>query len=119
LGGLGRKPNGVVVGGHELAVVGDKMRALTRSGWVAAKMMAAGPASTSASSAARSAPTSSRTAASSSAKAPQGGKGGGGGGSEMPVPLRSKMISRQNDASVRQNRVIPGSSQPMSRCPKL
>jgi hypothetical protein len=37
----------------------------------------------------------------------------------MPVPRRSKMISRQNDASVRQNRAMPGSSQPMSRWPKL
>jgi hypothetical protein len=42
-----------------------------------------------------------------------------GRGSEAPVPRRSNMISRENEASVRKNRAIPGSSQAMSRWPKL
>ena len=102
-----------------LAVALARMSAEVRSGWVPAKKTAIGLASTWASKAACSEPTSSRTATRSWAYVSHGGSESSGRGSEAPVPLRSNMISRENEASVRKNRAMPGSSQAMSTWPKL
>jgi hypothetical protein len=94
--------------------------ALTRSGLVAAKKIAMGPASAvEARSAARSLPAASMTAATSSAKPSQGGRSSGGAGSEAPVPRRSNWITRENDASERRKYAAPGSSQRVSTWLKL
>jgi len=102
-----------------LALVVNSMSALVRSGLVAAKYIAIGPASTPTKIAAPSEPTASSTTASSSAYDSQGGRRSSSTGSEAPVPSRSNRINRENDASLRRNTAAAGSSHSTSTWAKL
>ena len=96
------------------ANVAYRISELTRSGWLAAKVMASGPPSSEATSAVRWEPTASITArmssiCSSSVGAPSTG-------SESPDPRRSNVIRRANEHSRSMNAAMFGSEASCSIC---
>lgn len=90
------------------AKVAYRISADTRSGWVAANVIASGPPSSEATTAVRFEPTASITAITSSICSSS--VGAPSTGSERPEPRRSKLISRENEQSRSMNAAILGSA---------
>ena len=111
----GVRPDGMASSTDIDAAELKRINECVRSGREAANIIAIRPASLTPRSAARSDPTASSTAKASSAHSSQLGRASNDTGSDAPIPRRSSMIKRLNDASRRSRLAYGGYSQRMSR----